>query len=184
VQNRLLAGECTIRIVTNETELNLVWNSLVDLHQRRRVSLGEPGCFASEPFGQFLREVSRQFLRSGHLHMVSTQLADRPVAAALNFVGGGVMYAYQVGIDPDALAENPGWLVNAALIQHAIERRFVAFDLLRGDEPYKAHLRATARPCREIRIVPNRLRSQLWHTAWRTGTTMKTWIKTSLGSLE
>src|SRR5262249_48782604 len=89
-------------------------------------------------------------------------------------------YEYQVGIDPESLAEYPGWLVNSAAIRHAIENKRKGFDLLRGDEPYKSHLGAEPRACKELRIVPNRLRSQLWHKAWRTGNTMKDWLKNSL----
>jgi CelD/BcsL family acetyltransferase involved in cellulose biosynthesis len=174
------SADCKIKPVANEADFELAWNLLVDLHQRRRHSLGEPGCFSSEPFGQFLRNVSKQFLHAGYLHMVHIELAGRPIAAALNFWGGHVTYAYQVGIDPESLAENPGWLVNTACIQHAIATAQLGFDLLRGDEPYKGHLRAQPRPSKELRIVPNRLRSQLWHTAWRAGTTMKDWVKSSL----
>jgi CelD/BcsL family acetyltransferase involved in cellulose biosynthesis len=167
-------------LVTNPSEFDFAWQALVELHQRRRRSLGQPGCFASEPFGLFLQDISRQFLNSGRLHMVCVEHSGRPIAAGLNFCGGSVTYAYQVGIDPDSLHENPGWLVNTACIRHAIANGQRGFDFLRGDEPYKGHLRALARPSKEIRFVPNRLRSQLWHTAWLTGSTMKDWLKNSL----
>src|SRR5262249_25916433 len=136
--------------------------------------------FAGEAFGKFLHEVSQEFFRSDRLCMIRTEFAGKTIAVGLNFRGGKVTYAYQVGIDPESLAENPGWLVHAALIQHAIATGQSGIDFLRGDEPYKAHLRAQPRPCKEIRVVPSRLRSQLWHAAWRTGTTVKDLLKTSL----
>jgi CelD/BcsL family acetyltransferase involved in cellulose biosynthesis len=174
------SGDCQARIVGNGEEFEFAWRALVELHQRRRSSLGQPGCFASEPFGRFLHDVAEQFLHAGMLHMVWIERAGRPIAAGLNFCGSGVTYAYQVGIDPQSLDENPGWLVNTASVQHAIASGQQGFDLLRGDEPYKGHLRAQPRPSKELRIVPNRLRSQLWHTAWRTGSTMKDWLRSSL----
>jgi CelD/BcsL family acetyltransferase involved in cellulose biosynthesis len=112
--------------------------------------------------------------------MIWVESQGRPIAAALNFSGADSTYAYQVGIDPEALEENPGWLVNTALLQHAIQTGQRRFDLLRGDEPYTSHLRAQPQAAVEIRIVPHRLRPQLWYTAWRTGTTMKGWLRAGL----
>jgi len=171
---------CSVKVVRNEAELESAWRVLVDLHQRRRGSLGQAGCFSSDRFGCFLKEVASRLLSSGDLHMAWVEVQGRPIAAGLNLRGGKVTYAYQVGIDPDALEQNPGWLVNTAAIRQAIEEGHHGFDLLRGDEPYKGHLRAEPRAVHEIRIVPDRLRSQLLHTAWRTGTTVKDWLKTGL----
>jgi CelD/BcsL family acetyltransferase involved in cellulose biosynthesis len=177
---RLSQPDCACKVVTTNAEFEHTWELLVDFHQRRRRSLNEPGCFASDPFGLFLRDLSHQFLSSGHLNMVWVEIAGRPIAVGLNFRLGGVTYCYQVGIDPDHLAEAPGWLVNTATIQQAIATGQHKLDLLRGNEPYKGHLGARPHPSKELRIVPNRLRSQLWHKAWRTGNTMKDWLKTSL----
>jgi CelD/BcsL family acetyltransferase involved in cellulose biosynthesis len=174
------SDDCRAKAVSDDSEFEFAWQALVELHQRRRSSLGQPGCFASEPFGRFLRDVADQFRRAGRLHFLWIELAGRPIAAGLNFCGGSVTYAYQVGIDPESLGENPGWLVNTASIQQAIASGKRGFDLLRGDEPYKGHLRAEARPSKELRVVPNRLRSQLWHQAWRTGSGMKDWLKSTL----
>jgi hypothetical protein len=54
------------------------------------------------------------------------------------------------------------------------------YDFLRGDEAYKAHFRATARPNMEIRVVPNRMTAQLRHRLWLTGSNVKRLFKTGL----
>ena len=46
------------------------WEHLVNLHQRRRQSLGEPGCFASPAYSKFHREVAGLLLAEGRLQRV------------------------------------------------------------------------------------------------------------------
>ena len=60
-------------------------------------------------------------------------------------------YVYQAGIDPQRLADEPGHLITAATVKRAIEQGGRAVDFLRGDEPYKAHFRALARPLLALR---------------------------------
>lgn len=153
---------------------------LVDLHQRRWRSLGEPGCFASSRFAAFHRGVMADLLRSGQLHLQWLELDGRPIAAEYALAGDGVIYAYQSGVDPDALEHSPGRLSHIVMLREAIEQGYRAVDLLRGDEPYKPHWRARPRPSVEIRVVPDRAGAQLRHGLWRVGTGMKDWIKGGL----
>jgi CelD/BcsL family acetyltransferase involved in cellulose biosynthesis len=121
------------------------WSIFVDLHQRRRRSLGEPGCFASLRFGQFHREVADHLLSTGKLRLSWLELDGAPAAAEYHFASADATFAYQGGVDPARLAEEPGRLSNIATIRHAISEGHKQFDLLRGDEPYKSHWRATPR---------------------------------------
>ena len=157
---------------------------LVDLHQRRRLSLGEPGCFASRRFADFHREVMPDLLRSGQLLLDWLELDGRPIAVEYRLAGGGVVYAYQSGVDPDALEHSPGRLSHVNVLRQAIEQGYRAFDFLRGDEPYKAHWRAKPRPSVEIRVVPARATARLRHGIWLAGTSMKEWVKSGLGRVD
>lgn len=184
-------GHAVLHTASNDIELNRGLAILVDLHQRRRQSLGEPGCFACQRFSDFVREVSAGLIPNGRnategvphsarveLHWL--ELEGRPAAAELHLVAGGIAYAYQAGIEPDLLDEEPGRLMNIAVLRRAIERGLSGFDFLRGDEPYKAHWRAEARPSLELRIVPRRAAAQLRHGVWLAGDSFKQWIKTGL----
>ena len=57
-----------------------------------------------------------------------------------------------------------GRLSHLATIRRAIERGDAAFDFLRGDEPYKAHLRAVPRGTFEARAIPARRAARLRQT--------------------
>ncbi|MEZ6086966.1 MAG: GNAT family N-acetyltransferase [Pirellulaceae bacterium] len=177
---RFADGECRACYAESEADFLRSWDRLVDLHQRRRNSLGESGCFARPKFKESLFATAKAFHEADRLDFVTVLIGDRPVAAELCFRGSRTTYAYQIGIDPDALKDNPGWLVNTASIARAIELGQTGFDLCRGDAAYKHHLGARPTTCRSLRLVPPRLRSQAWDAAWCTGSALKRWYQTSI----
>jgi CelD/BcsL family acetyltransferase involved in cellulose biosynthesis len=153
---------------------------LIDLHQRRRLSLGEPGNFASRRFTDFHCEVMSRLLALGQLRLNWLLLDGQPLAAEYLMFGDGVLYAYQSGMNPDAVRHSPGRLSLASVLRQAIDDGYRAVDLLRGDVPYKAHWRARPRKTAEIRVIPARPLAQFRHGIWRTGAGLKQWIRTTL----
>jgi CelD/BcsL family acetyltransferase involved in cellulose biosynthesis len=103
-------------------------------------------------------------------------LDGRPAAAEYHFAGGGVVYVYQGGVEPELLRAEPGSLAKVCLIKQAIAEGYREIDFLRGDEPYKPHWRAEPRACIDIRIVPRRLSSRLRNRAWLAGRSVKRWL--------
>jgi CelD/BcsL family acetyltransferase involved in cellulose biosynthesis len=174
-------GRAELHTAERLDELPRAMNIFLDLHQRRQRALGRKGCFASSRFTAFYHEVVPQLLRHGQVEFYWLELDGKPVAAEYQLVGDGVLYEYQAGVDPDAMAQQPGKLINMILLRRAIERGYREFDFLRGDEPYKARFGAEARPTIEIRIAPNRLAPRLRHNLWLAGSQMKHWLKRRLG---
>jgi len=172
-------GRALLRTVENCEQLDPALEVLIDLHQKRRQMLGEPGCFASPRFMAFHREVARSLLLAGQLQLQLLELDGRTVAAEYQLASQGVTYVYQAGIDPQCLADEPGNLITAATIKRAIEQGGRAIDFLRGDEPYKAHFRAVARPLLALRVVPNRTMSRMRNNLWLAGRSVKHWLNQS-----
>ena len=173
-------SECQVKFSDSPAELLPIWNAFIELHQRRRNSLGEGGCFASDTFSEFLLDASRTFQQLGRLDLACVQLGEQSVATELCFRGDKTTFAYQIGISPDHLRANPGWLVNTASIRRALSLGQTGFDLCRGDEEYKGHLGAVPTACLECRLVPPKWRSQLWDAALLTRSAVKEWFKTGL----
>ncbi|MCE9548592.1 MAG: GNAT family N-acetyltransferase, partial [Planctomycetia bacterium] len=94
--------------------------------------------------------------------------------------GQGVVYAYQGGIDPRRLALGPGRLLAVAEIRQAIAEGREAFDLLRGNEPFKAHLRAQPRATIDYRVAGDGLTSRVRHAAWLARREARHWIRQGL----
>lgn len=157
LERRVLETEqATWHLVETSQQFDVAWPILVDLHQRRRISLGEPGCFASQRWADFHREIARKLLDSGELRLSWLEIADQPVAAEYHFAGESATWAYQGGVDPDRIDEEPGKLSMIRTLQHSIEQGHRAFDLMRGDEPYKAHWRAQPTETFDIQVVSSR----------------------------
>lgn len=87
-ERRVLESDaCRWRPVETPADLAEAWPTFVDLHQRRRQSLGEPGCFASERFAAFHAELAAALLERGQLRLSWVELDGRPAAAEYHFAG-------------------------------------------------------------------------------------------------
>ncbi|MGH9861478.1 MAG: GNAT family N-acetyltransferase, partial [Candidatus Acidiferrales bacterium] len=160
-------------------ELDAAWPVLVDLHQRRRQSLGEPGCFASGPFHEFHAEVALRLLARAQLRVSWLELDGKPAAAEYHLVDRTTTYAYQGGVDPARLHEEPGRLSTILCLRRAIDEGHARFDFLRGDEAYKAHWRAVPQATYDYRVVPNRRLARLRGRVLSVTGAMRDWARHS-----
>ena len=151
--------------VASHDELQHAWDVLVDLHQRRRRSLGEPGCFASRLFHDFHRDVVDRLLTRQQLRMSWLELDGVPAAAEYHFTDGTTTFAYQGGVDPERLSDEPGRLSTIRCLQRAIAEGHRQIDFMRGDEPYKAHWRGSAINVRLSRRAQPPVGSTSWASA-------------------
>jgi CelD/BcsL family acetyltransferase involved in cellulose biosynthesis len=170
--------------ITTEAELAGAWPILVDLHQRRRRSLGEPGCFASSQFAHFHREVATRLLAMKQLRLSWSELDGKPFTAEYHFSSPDTVYTYQSGMDVDRLEESPGRLAYLLTFQRAIEEGFLYLDFMRGDEPYKAHWRADARPMYDYHVFPNRTLAMVRGHVSLAARAMKDWVKQGLATVK
>jgi CelD/BcsL family acetyltransferase involved in cellulose biosynthesis len=170
-------GRAKVHRVTTHAELERGFSILIDLHQKRRRSLSQPGCFASARFTSFHREMAAELLDAGQLRMLWTELEGRPVAAEYSLVGGDTVYYYQGGFEPELADERPGWLSFAVSLKLAIEEGYRNFDFLRGDESYKASWRATARPLVRVRVVGRQRAARVRYSTWRACAEVRAWAR-------
>jgi CelD/BcsL family acetyltransferase involved in cellulose biosynthesis len=150
--------------VKSEEDWKNYFPILIDLHQRRRESLGEPGCFANQSFRSFLELASKRFLPLGQLTAFYIQKEGKPIAAEIGFRSREYWYCYQSGIEPSAMDLEPGKMANVWMMSQAQAQGIVAIDFLRGDEPYKKQLKADPRGISDLWVArPGwKGRSQKW----------------------
>jgi CelD/BcsL family acetyltransferase involved in cellulose biosynthesis len=170
-------GRIVLREVATAEDLAHAFPILVDLHQKRRQSLGQEGCFACPQFSDFHRDVSRRFLAAGKLRMLWLERAGQPIAVEYGFVGGDTVYYYQGGFDPAAADERPGWLCIGASLRRAIDEGYCAYDFLRGDESYKASWHAESRPMLQYRVFGRGSSGQLRRAAWWSTQSAKRFVR-------
>jgi CelD/BcsL family acetyltransferase involved in cellulose biosynthesis len=169
-----------LHFVHSRDDLERAWPVLKRLHQLRRQSLGQRGCFESGRFENFQDLAVGPLLDAGCLEINILELDGKPVAAEYDLAMGDIVYAYQSGLDPTRLSDEPGSALQMAVLQRAIREGRKAFDFLRGDEPYKAHWRATERPSIEVRIAPKRIATTVRSGIFDASAGVKQWIKSGL----
>lgn len=178
IEHRLLdTGRAVLRTAQTAEEVAESMEILIDLHKRRFMLKGRQTSHGSDLFWNFHRDLAQRMLGSDHLLLHVLDIDGIPAAAEYQFAGGGTQYAYQAGIDPDRLNMSPGHVIMVALVRWAISQGYHTLDLMRGDEPYKAHWRAKPHECLEIRVVPSRIAPQLRHSVWLAGTNTYNWIQ-------
>lgn len=171
------AGRAIVQRARSASDLQRGFDILVDLHQQRRQSLGQPGCFSQSAFESFLREAACRFFDLGRLRLQWIELQGRPVAVEIDFEGGNTLYHYQSGIDPALPRERPGWLGTSAALKSAVDDGYTHFDFLRGDESYKSHWRAEPVATLDVRVSGESTSSQVRHEVWRIQRSLKNWVK-------
>lgn len=179
-RNLLSSNQVTIHIARRPDQLATAFEVFAELHQQRWNRCGKPGCFGSRRFAGFLAEVTRPLFEAGQLQLIWLEAAGKPLAADYLLVGDRVWYAYQGGLDPDCLHLEPGRLLFIAALRLAIEQDVIAYDFLRGNEPYKAHFGARPRPTAAVRVVCSRTSARLRNQAWLAGQQAKHWLKRAL----
>lgn len=162
------SGRIRLCQATNEAQLQEGFGILLQLHGARWGSARQPlGVFADPRFRAFHLAVSRDLLARRQLRLAWLVDQGRPLAVEYQFVDAKAVYAYQAGVDLSMASCSPGKLSMMAAIQFAIDQGCSSFDLLRGDEPYKANWRAQPVACHDLRLWPKRLRGRLecglWH---------------------
>jgi CelD/BcsL family acetyltransferase involved in cellulose biosynthesis len=183
-ERQVESGRSQWHFVTNPSELDEAWKILVDLHQRRRSELGDAGCFASREFHDFHREVAGKLLATGQLRMSWIELDGAPFTAEYHFSSPETVYTYQSGIDTNRLDESPGRLAYTLTLKCAIDEGFTHLDFLRGDERYKAHFRAVAKPTFDYHVFPNRRLARLRGHVMLAAGTLKDWVKRSAAAVK
>jgi CelD/BcsL family acetyltransferase involved in cellulose biosynthesis len=107
------------------------------------------------------------------LRLVVLYLEGQPAAVEYGFLGDKTIFHYQCGFDPAFADAQPGWISLAATLRWAIGAGYRTFDMLRGDEPYKASFGAEPMPLMQTRIVGCQRSARLRHLAWRTQAAVK-----------
>jgi CelD/BcsL family acetyltransferase involved in cellulose biosynthesis len=113
-------------------------DTFIRLHQMRWEKLGLGGCFKSQRFLRFHREVSDVFSQQGWAHLDFLIVNGKKMAGIYGYTYNSRYYFYLPGLNPDLYPEvSPGILLLYHCIYQAIKEGCREFDLLRGPADYK-----------------------------------------------
>ncbi|MEZ6095971.1 MAG: GNAT family N-acetyltransferase [Pirellulaceae bacterium] len=169
------SGQVEFNLLSTPAEIESEWPVFVDLHQRRRQSLGQSGCFVNPRFESFLKNTMLDFSRDGQAHFARLSENNTAIGYLLLFENRGTISMYQSGFDPDAESTEPGHLINTFTARYAIEQQLKRYDFLRGDEGYKSGWNAENTPLFRTRCTSPQLASRVKNSIWNAGRTLKNW---------
>lgn len=111
--------------------------TLFDLHGRRWA--GRPtAVFSTAAARSFHLAFARSALARGWLRLWLLEVDGAPIAAWYGWRLADRYLYYQAGFDPDWGRYSPGLLLLAHTVRSSIEEGAARYDMLLGDEPYKA----------------------------------------------
>ncbi len=107
----------------------------IDLHRLASAGKNE---FMTGQMSAFFQRLASDMAAAGWLQLAFIEIEGQLAATLFNFDYDGRIWVYNSGFDPQAFpALSPGIVLNAWLIEQAIQSGHHVYDFLRGDEVYK-----------------------------------------------
>jgi len=126
-------GDITFKKYQGVEILDSVYDSFVELHQKRWESTDKPGCFSSELFTAFHKKLIARLADSNQAMIFFLCVDDKAIAARYCFVMGDKTYDYQTGLDMDfETKSSPGTVLLAHVIRDRINHKNHQYDFFKG----------------------------------------------------
>lgn len=126
----------------------------IRLHNERWRGRGTSDAFHTEGLVAFHREFARLALERGWLRLYTMRLNQQPAACLYGFYYRKTFYFYQSGFDPAHQKDSVGLVSMGLGIKSAIDEGAEEYDLLHGDEGYKAHWSRDRRDLTRLELYP------------------------------
>lgn len=151
-RKRLAPYEVDCYLVGAEHDLDEEMEAFFEL---MRASTPEKAAFLEEPGHRALfQDVAQYTYEQGLLDLIMLKFDGVRVAAMLQFGFHDRMLLYNSGLKPGKYGSlSPGIVLLTFSIENAIERGFVHYDFLRGDEEYKFRMGAEPTNIYNLRIT-------------------------------
>jgi CelD/BcsL family acetyltransferase involved in cellulose biosynthesis len=178
---RKLPADASFGQTATEADLQQNLPTLIDLHNRRWDTRGGSDALREGPVQDFHREFTGLALDRGWLRLFVLKIGDFPAAAVYAFHRKGRALYYQAGVSPEHNGMSLGLVALGLSIQQALKEGAVEYDLLHGDEEYKALWARESRDLHLVEAYPRSFRGRLTmhsHRVLRAAKTMARYVIT------
>lgn len=122
-----------------------ILTDLIRLHQHRWNAVGQPGCYASERFVQFHRELIDRLVPTGEMLLMRVSSSEQVIGCSQILVDRGRAMVYQGGrICTES--GSPGLVTDYLCMQECLHRGCSAFDFMAGESMHKQRLTTQQTP--------------------------------------
>jgi CelD/BcsL family acetyltransferase involved in cellulose biosynthesis len=184
-KRRDLEKECknsVFSIVGDEDSLLKAMEWTCQLHRGRMLMKGIEGFSTSSEFWRFQKEVAKDFLERGWLHLGVLEVDGSPVASQYGFKFYNKLYHYQTGFDPNYERHSVGLISTGLMIESAFKEKLQEYDFLRGEEDYKFHWSQDVKTIYSALIANKNFRSHFYFRADKSLKKLKTRLKMLLAN--
>ena len=133
-------GELECTWAENIEQAEEIFRELVELHQARWQSVGEPGAFASERFHGFQSEAALRLFLEGQGVLFRVRHQGETVGCLFLLIDRNRMLDYLSGFASFEEKPSPGLITHYLCMEHALKRGFDAYDFLVGEKRHKENL--------------------------------------------
>jgi CelD/BcsL family acetyltransferase involved in cellulose biosynthesis len=135
--------------------------ALFDLHHRRRLLLGDPGCFMRRPAeAEFYRQFAPKALANGWLRIAALTQDDTVQAIQIGYVYDREFLQLQEGFNPDYV-DGAGNVLRHIMIEECIHEGLAGYDFLSGLSEHKRRWGAQKRDGLDLMIVRPCLKNRI-----------------------
>lgn len=142
---RRLVGRCELEVAGSAAHALEIYGDLVARHMASWRDRGQPGAFADPWFDRFHRRLIERRFAHGEIELLRLSAGGKTIGCTYNLVANDRVLFYQSGLAPfDDARIKPGYLCQAAAIEHAAASGRAIYDLLGSNARYKASLSTDA----------------------------------------
>jgi CelD/BcsL family acetyltransferase involved in cellulose biosynthesis len=145
----------------SETQRQEMLSALIAFHEERWTPRGGSTAFQTAALQAFHHDVTARALNAGWLRLCALRLDDEIAAVTYCFHVNDRVYLYQHGFSRRYWQYSTGLVALGLTIRAAIEEGAAEFDMLYGDEPYKALWASNTRPLERIELFPSHISGRL-----------------------
>lgn len=167
-----------------EEERRECFTQFLRLHQLRWSGKEHSNAFTGEGTLQFHSEFSQLALERGWLRLFVLKLDGEPVAATYSFRYGDSFYYYQAGLDPKLAEHSVGLATLGLAVQSALKEGVSRYDMLHGNQGYKALWTDAHRPLSRIHCYPPNAGGALYRQAQGLRETIKRVVRWPMSRME
>lgn len=133
-------GEVEVTQAATLDEADDILSELIELHQSRWRSAGQPGAFASQRFTGFQRELVTRLLPEERVVLLRVRSQSLTIGCLMLLVDRGRLLDYLSGFASFETTPSPGIVSHYLALERALTQGYRAYDFLVGDKRHKANL--------------------------------------------
>lgn len=139
-QNLRDYGRVELEWTDTPTAAHAAFDEQIALHQARWNAVGEPGCYQSQRFTAFHRELIDRLVPAGLMTIVRVRSGGHTLGCSQLLVDRGRVLVYQGGRIANIGRQSPGLITDYECMRESLRRGYDAFDFMAGDSLHKQRL--------------------------------------------